>query len=227
MQNAVAYCRVSTNEKDQINSLQTQKDFFETYALKNEMNLIHIYSDQGISGTQTKNRAAFNQMMRDAEAGNFKTVLIKDVSRLARNTVSLLESCRTLRALGVEVQFLNYQMNNMGNGEFLLTLYAAMAQEESFNTSKRIKFSKKFNAEKGKVPNCVFGYDKIKGDYFHLNINPNEAETVRFIFEEYTQKQNGTSKIAQSLNSMGIRTKRNSQWTQNAVSRILRNSIYI
>ncbi len=227
MHNAVAYCRVSTDGKDQLNSLQTQKDFFETYAVKSGMNLIRIYSDQGISGTQTKNRAAFNQMMQDAKTGSFETVLIKDVSRLARNTLTLLESCRTLRSLGIEVQFLNHQMNNMGNSEFLLTLYAAMAQEESYNTSKRIKFSKKFNAEKGRVPNLVFGYDKIKGDYFHLNVNEKEADTVRFIFEQYTNQKNGTLKIAQELNRSGIRTKRNAEWTQNTVARILTNPIYI
>lgn len=95
-------------------------------------------------------------MMHGAETGIFQIVLIKDVSRLARNTVVLLEACRKLRSLGIEVQFLNYQMNNMGNSEFLLTLYAAMAQEESYNTSKRIKFSKKFNAERGKVPNSLW-----------------------------------------------------------------------
>lgn len=227
MKNVVAYCRVSTDETDQLHSLQTQKDFFTEYARKNGMNLVHVYSDEGISGTKTKNRTAFNQMMRDAERKIFEIVLIKDVSRLARNTVVLLESCRTLRALGIEVQFLNYQMNNMGSSEFLLTLYAAMAQEESYNTSKRIKFSKKFNAQRGKVPNIVFGYDKIKGDYFHLQINEKEAETVRLIFRKYTEDGDGTLKIAQMLNGMGITTKRGCKWTQNAVARILSNSIYI
>lgn len=227
MVNVVAYCRVSTDDKDQINSLQTQKEFFETYAEKNGMNLIYIYSDQGITGTKTKNRAAFNKMMRDAQTGIFKTVLIKDVSRLARNTVDLLEACRKLRALGIEVQFLNYQMNNMGNSEFILTMYAAMAQEESQSISKRIKFSKKFNAEKGKVPNFIFGYDKIIGDYFHLGINTKEAETVRKIFEWYTKDGEGTMKIAQKLNAEGILTKRNCKWTQTSVARILTNAIYV
>ncbi len=226
MKNVVAYCRVSTDEKDQLHSLETQKEFFEAYALKHEMNLIHIYSDAGISGTKTKNRAAFHQMMRDAETGSFTAILIKDVSRLARNTVVLLESCRKLRSMGIEIQFLNY-LNIMGNSEFLLTLYAAMAQEESYHTSKRIKFSKKFNAEKGKVPNFVFGYDKIIGDYFHLNVNEKEAATVRLIFQKYTADGDGTLTIAHTLNDMGITTKRGCQWTQHAVARILKNPIYI
>ena len=226
MINVVAYCRVSTNEEDQLNSLETQKDFFEAYAAQNGMNLIHIYSDKGLSGTKIKNRDEFLKMMHDAETGIFQIVLIKDVSRLARNTVVLLEACRKLRSLGIEVQFLNYQMNNMGNSEFLLTLYAAMAQEESYNTSKRIKFRKKFNAERGKVPNIVFGYDKTKGDYFHLNINEKEASIVRSIFEWYTKKGDGTHKIAQKLNTMSIPTKRGCKWTQTAVSRILSNALY-
>lgn len=227
MLNVVAYCRVSTDEKDQLNSLQTQRDFFEAYAAKNNLNLIRIYSDQGISGTKTKNRIAFNQMMRDAETKIFDAVLIKDVSRLARNTLDFLGAYRRLQSLGIDVQFLNYQMNNMGGNEFMLTMLAAMAQEESHNTSQRIKFSKKFNAEKGKVPNLTFGYDKIDGDYFHLNINPKEAEIVQLIFQKYTEDGDGTLKIANTLNEMGIMTKRNCKWTQNAVSRILRNPIYI
>jgi DNA invertase Pin-like site-specific DNA recombinase len=117
--NVVAYCRVSTDEQDQLNSLQTQKEFFETYAAKNGMNLIRIYSDQGLSGTKTKNRTAFNQMMCDAELKLFQAVLIKDVSRLARNTLDFLGAYRKLISLGIDVQFLNYQMNNIGGNEFI------------------------------------------------------------------------------------------------------------
>ena len=226
MVNVVAYCRVSTDEKDQLNSLQTQKEFFETYASQNNMNLIHIYSDQGISGTKTKNRAAFNQMMLDAESHTFSVILIKDISRLARNTVVLLESCRKLHALGIEIRFINNKMTNLGNSEFLMSIFGAMAQEESYNTSIRIKFSKKFNAKKGKIPNYVFGYDKTNGDYFHLNINAKEAGIVRNIFEWYITTGDGTLKIAQKLNAMGILTKRGSNWTQTSVSRILSNALY-
>ena len=227
MINAVAYCRVSTDQEDQLKSLKIQKELFEAYAQKNGLNLIHIYSDEGISGTKTKNRTEFNQMMKDAETGIFQIVLIKDVSRLSRNTVDLLESCRKLRSYNIEVQFLNYQMNNMGNSEFVLTMFAAAAQAESEATSIRIKASKKHNAEKGKIPNFVFGYDKIIGDYFHLNINEDEAKIVKMIFKKYTEDGDGTLKIAQTLNAMGITTKRGYSWTQTAVARILNNSLYI
>ena len=80
-------------------------------------------------------------------------------------------SVRKLKALGIETQFLTANMTSMGNSEFVLTIFGALAQEESANTSKRVKFGKKMNAEKGRVPNIVYGYDKTIGDYFNLAIN--------------------------------------------------------
>ena len=121
-------------------------------------------------------------MMADAERGLFDMVVVKDISRFARNTVDLLESVRRLKTLGIEVQFLTANMTNMGGSEFVLTVMGALAQEESANMSKRVKFGKKMNAEKGRVPNIVYGYDKIKGEYFSLLINQEEAAVVRQIF---------------------------------------------
>ena len=83
---------------------------------------------------------------------------------------------------------------------FVLTIFGALAQEESANTSKRIKFGKKMNAEKGRVPNIVFGYDKTIGDYFNLSINENEAKAICQIFQWYTGVGYGGSKIANMLN---------------------------
>ncbi len=225
--NAVAYCRVSTDTGDQLNSLETQRDFFEAYARKMGYHLIHVYSDKGLSGARTQKRDGFRQMMEEARLGRFQTVLVKDISRLARNTVDLLKCCRELREYGIEVQFLSYQMNNMGSSEFLLTMYAALAQEESHNTSQRIKFSKRHNASKGKVPNLIYGYDKIAEELFQLRINPTESEIVKQIFRWYVKDGDGTMKIAQKLNGMGVRTKRGYRWTQNAVARILSHDIYV
>ena len=124
-------------------------------------------------------------MLADAEKGLFAMVVVKDISRFARNTVDLLQSVRKLKSLGIETQFLTANMTSMGNSEFVLTIFGALAQEESANTSKRIKFGKKMNAEKGRVPNIVFGYDKTIGDYFNLSINENEAKAIRQIFQWY------------------------------------------
>ena len=224
--NIAAYCRVSTDKSDQLNSLETQKEFFLEYTKRTGDNLIKLYADEGISGTKIKNRKEFQRMLADAEKGLFAMVVVKDISRFARNTVDLLQSVRKLKSLGIETQFLTANMTSMGNSEFVLTIFGALAQEESANTSKRIKFGKKMNAEKGRVPNIVFGYDKTIGDYFNLSINENEAKAIRQIFQWYTEEGYGGSKIANMLNERGIKTKRGNNWSQNAVCRILTNEIY-
>ena len=224
--NIAAYCRVSTDKADQLNSLAAQKEFFTEYTKRTGDNLIRLYADEGLSGTKIKNRREFLQMMADAERGLFGMVVVKDISRFARNTVDLLQNIRKLKALGIETQFLTADMTSMGNSEFVLTIFGALAQEESANTSKRIKFGKKLNAEKGRVPNIVYGYDKTKGDYFNLTINPEEAGVIRQIYHWYNEEGFGAAKIANMLNEKGVRTKRDCVWSQNAVCRILTNELY-
>ncbi len=224
--NIAAYCRVSTDKADQLNSLEAQKEFFTEYTKRTGDNLIKLYADEGISGTKIKNRKEFLRMLADAEHGLFDMVVVKDISRFARNTVDLLQSVRKLKALGIETQFLTANMTSMGNSEFVLTIFGALAQEESANTSKRVKFGKKMNAEKGRVPNIVYGYDKTIGDYFNLSINEEEAKVVRQIYKWYTEEGYGAAKIANMLNERGCKTKRGCNWSQNAVCRILTNEIY-
>ena len=101
-----AYCRVSTEKEDQLNSLETQKTFFSEYARKNGHELIGLYADEGISGTKTKNRKAFLRLMEDARTHCFDMLVVKDISRFARNTVDLLQNVRTLKSLGIETLFL-------------------------------------------------------------------------------------------------------------------------
>lgn len=221
-----AYCRVSTDKEDQLNSLEAQKQFFTEYTQRTGDVLVRLYADEGISGTKIKNRKEFLRMMKDAEQGLFDMVVVKDISRFARNTVDLLQNIRKLKSLGIETQFLTANMTSMGNSEFVLTIFGALAQEESANTSKRVKFGKKLNAEKGRVPNIVYGYDKTIGDYFHLTINETEASIIQQIYQWYTQEGYGASKIAIMLNERGLKTKRNCQWSQNAICRILTNELY-
>lgn len=224
--NIAAYCRVSTDKEDQLNSLEAQKKFFAEYTSRTGNNLVRLYADEGLSGTKIKNRKEFLQMMADAESGVFDMVVVKDISRFARNTVDLLQNIRKLKSLGIETQFLTANMTCMENSEFVLTIFGALAQEESANTSKRVKFGKKINAEKGRVPNIVFGYDKTLGDYFNLTINEFEAEVIRKIFNWYVNEGYGAAKIANMLNIQNIRTKRNCKWSQNAICRILTNELY-
>lgn len=224
--NVAAYCRVSTDKTDQLNSLETQKKFFTDFTEKNGYNLVRLYADEGISGTKIKNRKEFLRLMRDARQGLFQMVVVKDISRFARNTVDFLQSIRTLKALGIETTFLTANMTVLGNSEFVLTIFGALAQEESANTSKRIKFGKKVNAEKGRVPNIVYGYDKIIGQYFDMKVNAGESAVIRQIFNWYTEEGYGAAKIANMLNDRGVKTKRGCKWSQNAICRILGNRLY-
>lgn len=221
-----AYARVSTDKEDQIASLETQKEFFEEYARIHCYELTKLYADEGISGTKLKNRFAFHEMMEDAKKGKFQKVFVKDISRFARNAVDFLNSIRNLKAMGIPCEFVNSNLSTE-DGEFTLGILALVAQEESANLSKRVKFGKTKNAQRGKVPNLVYGYNKITGQLFDLEINQEEAKIVREIYSLYTEEGYGSNKIAQILNERGITTKRQCQWSQNAVCRILTNPIYI
>lgn len=219
------YCRVSTDKEDQLNSLETQKRFYDEFAQKNNYEITEIYADEGITGTQMKKRPAFMKMMRDAQLGKFDMVVTKDISRMARNVLDFLQSIRELKAMNIPVLFVNSNLSTE-DGELVLTMLAMVAQQESENTSSRIKFSKRLNAEKGKVPNLVYGYDKIIGDYFNMNINTYEAGIIRRIYEMYINEDFGASKIAKILNAENIKTKRGCVWTQNGIARILTNKLY-
>ena len=222
-----AYCRVSTEKEAQIDSLEKQIEFFNEFTQKNGYELYKLYADEGISGKQIKNRKQFQQMMKDAKAKKFERVVVKDVSRFARNTVDLLQSIRELKSYGIQVDFLNNGEVMEGGSEFILTILGAMAQQESANMSKRVKFGKDITAKKGRVPNLVFGYDKISGEKYTLKINEEEAKIVKEIFESYVYKGMGTTKIAWELNDRGIRTKKtNSKWVQTSIVRMLKNPIY-
>lgn len=222
-----AYARVSTEKESQIESFEKQVEFFNEFTKKNGYELYKLYADEGISGKQIKNRKQFQQMMQDAKAKKFERVVVKDVSRFARNTVDLLQSIRELKSYGIQVDFLNNGEVMEGGSEFILTILGAMAQQESANMSKRVKFGKDITAQKGRVPNLVFGYDKIPNERYTLKINKEEAKIVKEIFESYVYKGMGTTKIAWDLNDRGIRTKKTkSKWVQTSIVRMLKNPIY-
>jgi len=222
-----AYCRVSTEKEAQIDSLEKQIEFFNEFTKKNGYDLYKLYADEGISGKQIKHRKQFQAMMQDAKAKKFEKVVVKDVSRFARNTVDLLQSIRELKSYGIEVDFLNNGEIMEGGSEFILTILGAMAQQESANMSKRVKFGKDITAQKGRVPNIVFGYDKMPDERYTLKINEEEAKIVKEIFENYVYKGMGTTKIAWELNERGIRTKKTkSRWVQTSIVRMLKNPIY-
>ena len=220
----VAYCRVSTNHEEQLESLENQKVFFEEFAKRNNHTLLKVYSDEGISGKDMIKRKSFQTMLADAKLGLFEMVVVKDISRFARNTVDFLTAIRELKKDNIEVQFVSINQTVLGNSEFLLTLFSAMAQEESANLSTRVKFGKKMSAKNGKVPNFIYGYNRI--DRFTLEINQEQAEIVRRIYSMYIYDELGCRKIASILNSEAVQSFKNTSWNAKTVRRILSNSLY-
>ena len=219
-----AYCRVSTGSKEQLTSLENQKNFFEDYARKNSYTLTQIYADRGISGRALKNRTEFCKMLSDGGEKKFDMLAVKDISRFARNTVDFLTGIRYLKSCGIGVRFLSCNMDTLGESEFALTMFAAIAQEESGNLSKRIMFGKKMSASHGRTPSYIYGYNKTST--YTLEINESEAEIVKKIFELYTKNGWGIRRISDYLNNKKIPTKMSGQWQAKTVRRILSNPIY-
>ncbi len=222
-----AYCRVSTDKDDQINSFENQKSYFEKYIKKNpDWELYEIYADEGISGTNTKKREAFNKMIADAHSGNFDLILTKEVSRFARNTVDTLQYTRELKALDIGVYFVLDNINTLApDGELRLTIMASLAQEESRKTSERVKWGQRRQMEKGVVfGRDMLGYDVINGV---MHINEQGAEIVRLIFHKFVFEKKGCCTIARELKEAGYKTVTgNTVWSNTVILKILRNEKY-
>lgn len=226
MLKVAAYCRVSTEKEEQLDSLKKQIEYFQEFARNMGYELIEVYADEGISGKQMKNRIRFLEMLRDAEQHKFDLILVKDISRFSRNTMDFLTALRRLKSLNVDVKFVNNSQTAFEGSEFMLTMLAAIAQEESAKLSERIRWGKNITAKKGRVPNFVFGYDKI--DSYTLAINKNESEIVKKMYNLLINEGYGTGRIAQYLNKLKVPTKKKktSSWYQKTVIEILRNPIY-
>lgn len=222
-----AYARVSTEKDDQVNSLASQKSYFADYiSSQSNMELSEVYFDEGISGTQTRKRAGFNQMIKDALNGEFNLILTKEVSRFARNTVDTLSYTRKLKEAGVGVIFtIDHIDTRQSDGELRLTIMASLAQEESRKTSERVKWGQQRRMEQG----VVFGRDllgyRVKNGV--LSVNPEEVPVIKAIFHKYTNEGKGTHVIARELTEEGLRPKRNSLWSATVILRILRNEKYV
>ncbi len=221
-----AYARISTDKDDQINSLESQKRYFADYIRSQDgWELTRIYYDEGISGTQTKNRAGFLSMIDAALHGGADLILTKEVCRFARNTVDTLSYTRQLKEAGVGVIFtIDHIDTRDPDGELRLTIMACLAQEESRKTSERVKWGQKRRMEQG----IVFGRDLLGYTVQNgiLSVNAAEAPIVCAIFHKYTNEGKGAYVIAKELNSQGVQTKRIHRWSHTTVLRILRNEKY-
>ncbi|MCX7615475.1 MAG: recombinase family protein [Clostridiales bacterium] len=222
-----AYCRVSTDKEDQINSLESQKSYFNDYITHHTgWELAEVYYDEGMSGTSTKKRLGFNRMVTDAENGKFHLILTKEVSRFARNTVDTLKFTRRLNEIGIGVIFtLDNIDTRFEDGELRLTLMSSIAQEESRKTSERVKWGQKRRMEQGVVfGRDMLGYAVKNGK---LIVNPEEALTVQLIYHKFLNEGKGTHVIARELYEAGIQSKRSKEWSNSVVLRILRNEKYV
>ena len=219
-----AYCRVSTGSEEQLSSLVNQRKFFEEYVQKRGDRLVNVYADRGISGKSMERRGEFLRLLEDSKKDLFDAVLVKDISRFARNTLDFLTGIRTLKSNGTDVIFIGANHKVLGESEFVLTLFAALAQEESCALSKRIIFGKKQGAKRGRVPNIIYGYDKV--DTYSLSVNEKEAEIVRMIFNWYTKENMGLRRISARLNEQSTPTKLDGRWDPKTVKRILVNPVY-
>ena len=223
-----AYCRVSTDMEDQLNSLSVQISYFTEYINNHEdYELIEVYYDEGITGTSVKKRDGFNRMISDCEKGKIDLILTKEVSRFARNTVDTLNYTRRLSELNIGVIFMNDGIDTRDkDGELRLTIMSSIAQEESRKISERVKWGMRRRMENGTVLGCgrIYGYKVIDGK---LEIVPEEAEIVKQIFHSYLYEGKGSSAIAHELSDRGIPTLKNRVWSPQHVLKILNNEKYV
>ena len=221
-----AYCRVSTDKDDQANSFESQQRYFKKYIERNpDWELYEIFADEGISGTSTKKRKAFNRMISCAYHGDFDLIITKEISRFARNTLDSVYYTRELKKHDVGVFFLNDNINTLdADAELRLTIMSSIAQEESRKTSDRVKWGQKRRMEQGVVfGRDMLGYDVRNGEMF---INEEGANIVRLIFDKFVNEGKGTHVIARELREAGIKPMRVKEWQNTVILRVIRNEKY-
>lgn len=222
-----AYARVSSDSADQINSYLAQVDYYTRHIGENpDWELADLYADEGISGLATRNRIEFNRMMADCRAGKVDRILVKSMSRFARNTSDFLLAMRELLRLGVTIHF---EKENIDTGrltsEQVATIYAGFAQMESTNHSSNMRTSVRMRMERGIfTPSSMpYGY-RLKG--LEPEIVPEEAEVVRYIFSSALCGR-GQQDIARDLNDRETEHgDSRKKWYIHTVSYILTNSFY-
>ena len=195
-----AYARVSSDSEDQLNSLSVQVDYY-THLIQENPNwdFAGIYADEGITGTSTKHREQFNRLLDDCRAGLIDRVLVKSASRFARNTADALASVREMKSLGVTVVFEKEGFDTeTSNGEMILSMICATAQEESLSISKNLKWGIRKRMQDGTYLNGMspFGYEKQESQLIPIE---REAEIVRYIYSSFLVGV-GTVQIAEELN---------------------------
>ena len=193
-----AYCRVSSGKDAMLHSLSAQVSYYNGLIQKeHDWEFVGVYADEALTGTKS-DRADFQKLITDCRAGKIDMVITKSISRFARNTVTLLQTVREFKALGVDIYFEEQSIHTMSSdGELMLTILASYAQEESRSASENQKWRVKKNFAEGKPWSAtILGYRYFQGQYI---IVPEEAELVRRIYRMFLDGL-GTNAIAQTLN---------------------------
>ena len=229
LRRVAAYARVSTDSDEQYTSYEAQIDYYTQYiAAHPEWRFVKVYTDEGISGLNTKKREGFNEMIRDALAGGIDLIVTKSVSRFARNTVDSLTTIRALKDVGCEVYFEKENIWTFdGKGELLISIMSSLAQEESRSISENVTWGQRKRFADGKVSlpyKHFLGYRK--GPDGLPEIVPEEAETVRHIYDLFMSGMT-TFAVAKQLTAEGIPTPAGKQnWSSSTVESILNNEKY-
>jgi len=221
-----AYVRVSSGKDEMLHSLAAQVGFYSNYIQNHKgWEYAGVYADEALTGTKDS-RPEFQRLISDCRKGKIDLVITKSISRFTRNTVTLLETVRELKLLGVDVFFEEQNIHTQSSdGELMLTILASYAQEESRSASENQKWRIRKSYKEGKPSNhfCVYGYHHENGRFI---IIPEEADVVRMIYSDYLSGL-GRNAIARKLSSLGIPTKRGGNWSAKGIERILKNEKYI
>ena len=224
-----AYCRVSTDDEEQLTSYEAQKNYYTDKIMTNkEWTMAGIFADEGITGTSARKRPEFLRMIRQCKQGKIDIVLTKSISRFARNTVDCLNYVRALKELGIAVIFEKENMNTLEiDSEILITMLGAFAQSESESISANVRWGIRQAMKEGKATiqyKYLYGYRK--GDDSKPEIIPDQAEVVRKIYDLFLS---GTPVrgIQEYLNANSVpNINGEPKWARSAIDSILTNEKY-
>ena len=224
-----AYCRVSTDDEEQLTSYEAQKNYYTDKIMTNkEWTMAGIFADEGITGTSARKRPEFLRMIRQCKQCKIDIVLTKSISRFARNTVDCLNYVRALKELGIAVIFEKENMNTLEiDSEILITMLGAFAQSESESISANVRWGIRQAMKEGKATiqyKYLYGYRK--GDDGKPEIIPDQAEVVRKIYDLFLS---GTPVrgIQEYLNTSALpNINGEPKWARSAIDSILTNEKY-
>ena len=222
----VGYARVSSGKDAMLHSLAFQIDYFQKLISNTPgWQYCGVYYDEAYTGTKEE-RPGFQKMLEKCRNHKVDIIVTKSISRFARNTVTLLETVRELKLLGVDVFFEKEDLHSASSdGELMLSILACFAQEESKSTSDNMKWRIRKDFERGRVGSItILGYRRNADGI--LEIEPSEAEIVRMIFSDYISGMGGRA-ISNKLNEMGIPTRQGNLWTSPRIKEIIQNEKYI